>query len=277
MRGAHGLFTVAVGSGPPVLVMHGGMGLDHRHFRPWLDALGASATLIYYDHRGNGQSADPDDWETFGLDQWTADADAVRASAGARTIFVLGHSCAVLLALEYARRFPRRVAGLILCGGAPTYDYGDKIFAAAERRATPEQLAILAALFTAPEFDDETFKAHYLSILPLYFHRFPAEYGEHVSRNVRFSARAFLHGRAKLVAGSDCRPWLPTISAPALVIGCRHDFIAPPEEGAERLAGGLPRAALEVFEESGHFPFVEEPARFSQVVGAWLRSQGEGG
>jgi proline iminopeptidase len=270
MRGAHGLFTEAVGSGPPVLVMHGGMGLDHRHFRPWLDGLATTATLVYYDHRGNGKSGDPDDWEAFGLPQWTADADAVRASVGADTIVVLAHSCAVFLALEYARRFPRRVTGLILCGGTPAFDYGEKIFAGAQSRGTPAQLASVNALFTAPELTDEEYRSHYLSILPLYFHRFPPEYGEHVRRNVRFSAKAFLHGRAKLIAGFDSRSWLHTINLPTLVIGGRDDFITPLEEGAERLASGLPQADLEVFDESGHFPFVEEPARFSQTVCGWL-------
>lgn len=268
-----GLLTETAGSGPPVLVMHGGMGMDHRYFRPWLDTLGRAATLVYYDHRGNGRSDDPADWQAFGLAQWAADADAVRASVGADRIVVLGHSCAVFLALEYARRYPQRVAGLILCAGAPVIDYGETIFARATARGTAAQLASLTALFTAAELDDESFKAHYLAVLPLYFHRDCPAYREHVGRCVRFGARAFLHGRVKLFAEFDSRPWLPAIGVPALVIGGRDDIIAPVFEGAERLAAGLPQAELVVFAASGHFPFVEETERFAQVVSGWLARQ----
>jgi pimeloyl-ACP methyl ester carboxylesterase len=123
MRIVDGLFTERMGDGPPMLVMHGGLGFDHCCFRPWLDALAGNATLIYYDHRGNGRSVEPADWDSFGLAEWTADADAVRAAHGADRLVVLAHSCGVFLALEYARRFPERVAGLVLCCGAPALDY----------------------------------------------------------------------------------------------------------------------------------------------------------
>jgi proline iminopeptidase len=270
MPTVNGLHTASFGAGPPVLVMHGGMGLDHTYFRPWLDPVGSDATLAYYDHRGNGRSAEPSDWGAFGLDEWTSDAEAVRASVGAERVVVLGHSCAVFLALEYARRYPQRVAGLILCSGAPVLDYGDRIFALAAKRGTPEELARLTTLFTAPTLNDDAYKEHYLSILPLYFHRFPPEYGEQVARNVRFSAEAFLHGRDNLFATFDSRPWLHAIKAPALVIGGRDDFITPLSEGAVRLASALPDSDLEVFEHSGHFPFIEETERFNGVVQRWL-------
>ncbi len=50
-----GLLTATAGSGPPVLVMRGDMGPDHRYFRPWLDTLGSASTLAYDDQRGNGR------------------------------------------------------------------------------------------------------------------------------------------------------------------------------------------------------------------------------
>ena len=70
-----------VGEGPLCLVMHGGPGVDHTCFRPWLDSLGHALRLVYYDHRGNGRSSRPT-VETLTLPQLAADADAcVRTSA----------------------------------------------------------------------------------------------------------------------------------------------------------------------------------------------------
>lgn len=45
------LFVTTQGHGRPVLVMHGGLGVDHTYFRPWLDRLADRVTLVYYDHQ----------------------------------------------------------------------------------------------------------------------------------------------------------------------------------------------------------------------------------
>jgi proline iminopeptidase len=65
-------------------------------------------------------------------------------------------------------------------------------------------------------------------------------------------------------------PWLGNIQTPALLMTGRHDWIAPPAQGAERLARGLPDGHVVIFEDSGHFPFIEEPARFLVVLGDFL-------
>ena len=50
------LYYEVVGSGNPLLIMHGGLGFDHTYFRPWIDSLAEDSKLIFYDHRGNGRS-----------------------------------------------------------------------------------------------------------------------------------------------------------------------------------------------------------------------------
>lgn len=86
------LFFEPFGQGHPVLIMHGGLGLDHTYFRPWLDKLADVAELIYYDHRANGRSARPSVIEGIGHETWAADADALRAHLGYDRIILLGHS-----------------------------------------------------------------------------------------------------------------------------------------------------------------------------------------
>jgi pimeloyl-ACP methyl ester carboxylesterase len=72
------------------------------------------------------------------------------------------------------------------------------------------------------------------------------------------------------MADYDLRADLARIEAPALVLGGRHDFIMPPASTAEPLAAGLPHAELVVFEDSGHFPYIEQAAHFGDVVRSWL-------
>jgi proline iminopeptidase len=37
-------------------VLHGGPGLDHSYFKPWLTPLADKLQLVYVDHRGTGRS-----------------------------------------------------------------------------------------------------------------------------------------------------------------------------------------------------------------------------
>jgi pimeloyl-ACP methyl ester carboxylesterase len=69
----------------------------------------------------------------------------------------------------------------------------------------------------------------------------------------------------------DLRPRLGEISAPALICVGRHDPQTPWPDNAA-IAAALPAGRLEVFERSGHYPFVEEPDRFAAVVAGFLSS-----
>src|SRR5258708_19148624 len=53
------LFTRRVGSGPLVVVLHGGPGAHHDYLLPQYDRLARGRELFYYDQRGGGQSPGP--------------------------------------------------------------------------------------------------------------------------------------------------------------------------------------------------------------------------
>jgi proline iminopeptidase len=72
-----------------------------------------------------------------------------------------------------------------------------------------------------------------------------------------------------VLAGWSAVDRLGSIRRPVLVIGGRHDiFTSLPQ--SVRIASRIPGAQLEVFEASGHMPFIDEPDRFTAVVGSWL-------
>src|SRR6266516_1007417 len=49
------MFVEEVGSGFPLILLHGGPGLDHTMFRPWLDPLSDEFRLLYIYQRGQGR------------------------------------------------------------------------------------------------------------------------------------------------------------------------------------------------------------------------------
>jgi proline iminopeptidase len=72
------------------------------------------------------------------------------------------------------------------------------------------------------------------------------------------------------MSASSTRGRLASLRVPTLIIAGVDDFMTPLELCGSVLAREIANAKLVVFEESGHFPFLEEPARFDQVMREWL-------
>ncbi|MDR1335170.1 MAG: alpha/beta hydrolase [Holosporaceae bacterium] len=52
------LFYEKFGSGEPIIIIHGGPGLDHSYLLPQMLELAKDHELIFYDQRGSGKSFD---------------------------------------------------------------------------------------------------------------------------------------------------------------------------------------------------------------------------
>jgi proline iminopeptidase len=258
------LYHREVGAGVPCLVMHGGLGVDHTTLRAGLDPLADVLRLVYYDHRGNGRSARPP-VETIGFATLADDADALRGALGHERGVVVGHSFGGCVALTYALRHPERVRGLVLVGTWPRFDHLPALAAELERRRVGED--VVAALVAVPD-DPAAMAARERALAPIAFHRAPAANHERVFREVVWAPGAAARSR-ELMPTFDVVARLGEIAAPTLVLTGRYDVYGSPSQ-AERIAAGIPEAELVVFEESAHYPFVEEPDAFERVVRRWL-------
>lgn len=259
------------GRGVPILVIHGGPGLDHSYFRPWLDGLGNEAELIYVDLRGNGRSGGRNAINDITIESWAADIDKVREALGFESTVVLGHSFGAFVALEYARTFPQRVVGLALCSATPALDYPAQVMANAQARANPQQMQALMHCLSQPVKDDPTLRKLWMQTLPIYFHRYEPAIGAGMDDTTSYCAAAYNRGTFDLLPNFNAVPWLGEITAKTLLLTGRHDWLTPIELGAERLKRGIRGATLQVFEQSGHFPFIEETVGFCQTLREWLR------
>src|SRR5689334_18273353 len=87
------LFYLPVGSprNPPLILLHGGPGLDHTELHPWLDALADDFYLIYVYQRGQGRSERVDP-ATLSLSRFAADVSALARALGFTRYALLGHS-----------------------------------------------------------------------------------------------------------------------------------------------------------------------------------------
>jgi len=267
------IFYEVMGTGDPILVVHGGPGLDHRYLRPGLDVLGARHALVYYDQRGTGRSEVEVGPETITVEAFVADLEAVRRALGHARVHVLAHSFGSQIALAYARAHPTRVRSLVLLNPV---DPGVRFGAETQRRRaearTPADAATLAELTTSERYesrDPATLEAVFrVAFRPAM--RDPDRVAElDLSQSDRTAANGQDVARWLGSALSGANGWarLGEVGVPTLVVHGRYDL--PPVAMAEGLARAIPHATLEIL-ETGHFPYVEDPEGMAAVVTRFL-------
>lgn len=259
------LFVESMGAGPAILMMHGGLGLSHDYFRPYFERLAENHTVVFYDHFGNGRSDRPDDYAEMTFDRLASDAAELMTALGHQKFTLIGHSYGGFIAQYFATKYSERLTGLVLVDTVPAFDYHPTV------SGTDEQMQAFGRLFSEPMADDQDWKATWNSVVEMYFHDWDAKVGADLDARTVYEHRAWNSGGA-LLGEFNVLQDLPNIATRSLVIAGRHDGITVPEHGAERIASLLPSADLHIFENSGHYPFIEEETLFFETLEAWLRA-----
>jgi len=252
-----------IGSGPPVLIMHGGLGLSHDYLRPYFDSLAATNTVVYYDHFGNGRSDKPDDYADMTFDRLASDAAVLMTSLGHQRFTLIGHSYGGFIAQHFALTYIDRLEGLVLVDTVPTFDYAPAV------SGTDTQMAAFGKLFGAPMADDAEWRATWGLVVQMYFHEWDQGIGADLDARTQYEHRAW-NASGALLGSYNMLDALPKITVPTLVVSGRQDGITPPGPGGERIASLIPDAQLAIFEQSGHYPFIEEQDAFFAVLKDWL-------
>lgn len=123
------LFAVESGAGRPIVFLHGGLA-DHRAALLRLERLAATHRLVTPDLRGSGRSIHRGE---LGWDMLADDVAALLAHLGLERAVVGGISMGSGVALRFALRHPRRLAGLVLF--SPVYPGEDRALAEASTAA----------------------------------------------------------------------------------------------------------------------------------------------
>ena len=252
------------GTGPPCLVLHGGLGVDHALYQGTLTPLGERLRLVYLDHRGNGRSGRPPDG-TITMEQLADDAAALARHLGLEHVVVLGHSYGGFVAQELALRQPELVSALLLIDTTPGQLGATE--SPDDDQGPPPPPELVEAMSIIPSSDDEL-AAGMRDMFRFYLHRLdPAEI-EPVLAATIFDVGAMIRG-FEVLAGWSAVDRLPSITAPTLVLAGRHDPVTSWPQSV-RIASRIPGAELVVLEDSGHMPWLDEPDRFFEVVVDWL-------
>jgi proline iminopeptidase len=268
------LFVKVIGQGYPLLLMHGGPGLDHTTLLP-LERCADQFTLIFYDHRCNGRSEGADvtsmTWENL-----TADADALRQALGFDKWAVLGHSFGGNVALEYALRYPQSLSHLLLMdtGGDQWWVEQNAPDILAKRGYSANAVQAARRFYTGQLTPGE--------FLPTIM-KFMSAYNYHnslltLAHDLVFRPRAkmrpeaLIFGYCQLLKRWTVMDRLSEIQVSTLVLAGRHDFLFPPEHQAI-LADRLPNAKLVFVERAGHNPQMERLTEVIEVVKSFMKEK----
>jgi proline iminopeptidase len=115
LRDGAQLWTTARGTGPLVVLLHGGPGL-WDYLAPLAALLDDTFTVVRFDQRGCGRSTGDDG--PFTIAQAVDDLDQLRMALGFPRWAVAGHSWGAELALRYAAACPDHVTSVAYIAGA---------------------------------------------------------------------------------------------------------------------------------------------------------------
>lgn len=245
-----------IGAGPVAIFLHG-IGGNRTNWREQLRAFAGDFHAIAWDARGYGDS---DNYEgALDFADFARDLRRVLDHFDARRAHVIGLSMGGVIALDFAERFPDRVATLTLCDSMPGFGHLSEAQRSEFIRLRQEPL------LAGKEPSDMA----------------PAVARTLIGKNPRagvferlVASMSALHKESylKTIAGSVnyARKFeLEKIAVPTHVVVGGEDTLTPPaisQAMARRIAG----ARLTIIEGAGHLSNIEQPEAFNRAVPDFL-------
>ena len=250
------------GAGPATLVFAHGFGCDQNMWRFMAPRFADRYRIVTFDLVGSGQSdlAAYDRQKYASLDGYANDALEIIAEFAEGPVVFVGHSVSAMIGLLAGVAAPGRIAGHVMVGPSPCYvNEGD-----------------YTGGFTLEDIESllETLEGNYLGWAS---NMAPAimgapgrpELGEELTNSFCRTDPAIAAQFARVTFLSDHRAALPSLQAPALIVQCTEDIIAPVCVG-EYLHRALPRSMLRLVDNVGHCPHLSVPSEVADAMNEFL-------
>lgn len=252
------------GTGPTVLLLHGGPGLGFDYLRDLADELAQENDVAWYQQRGQGPSA-ADGPYSVAAD--VGDARRVLDALGWERAYVVGHSWGGHLALHVAEAMPERLLGVLAVdplgsvGDGRWPEFDEEIF-----RRTPEALRERARELDELAMGGQTNDELALEGMRLVW---PAYFADPEAAPPMPDLRIASTRSAEMVPSIMAE--LPALEAglPGIrvQVGFVHGSRSPmPLAASTDAADRIPGAWVEVVDGAGHFVWVEAPGAVREAL-----------
>ncbi len=268
---------VAQGRGPATLLVHpGGPGLTYHYLRGLLKLANANLRVVLFNPRGVGHSWAPKNRSEYTIPNLAEDVEAIRRALKIRELHLLGYSAGGFVALEYARRYERRLTSLLLCataGSAEEVRASNRMMISA---ASPRQRTRLRELTRARAFESPEYTKLAAEITRPFSTRFlatdPLDWKATRSSPTVYRAMMARTGDEFVVDGTmaswDGRPYYSKIETPSVVVVGKYDFFLEPSLD---MAQRIEPAHLRVLPHSSHMEVLEQPREFLGTLREFLQ------
>ncbi|WP_245286547.1 alpha/beta hydrolase [Bradyrhizobium sp. ARR65] len=262
-RSSDGTMLVGEAQGEPqapeILFIHGLRQSRLSWDKQFADTALAGFRMVRFDLRGHGDSDKPTSTDAYSdADRWADDIAAVIASAKLRRPVLVGWSLGGYVAGAYlGKHGGSQIAGINLVD--------------AVTKLSPDLLTPLAGTFTRTTTSHDLAEraAATADFLAACFHQPPT--GNELQRMLvinGMTARVVNEGFVK-TATSDLEPVFRDYAGPILLTHGVHDRLVRLAM-SERIKALHQGSRLSVYDDSGHSPFYEEPARFGRELAAFV-------
>lgn len=265
-----------VGAGPPLVCLPGGPGRAAAYLED-LGGLAQERTLLRLDLRATGRSEVPADPGSLRFDRMALDVEALRQHLGLPSLDLLAHSAGTIVAQAWASANPSAVGTLVLVTPSDKLQGGaraDTAVIRASRSAEPwfaDADDAQQALADAPPSQAQQLVR---ATRPFWYGRWDERTQAHAGTAERQSSKRAELGFAAGLEDVDIAgllAGLSAVTAPVLVVGGERDALTG-LEAVHLVAGCFEGARTSVVPGAGHFPWVDEPEAFRDVVSGFLRT-----
>lgn len=258
------------GPGPAVLLTHG-IGESLEFWHPQIDALGKTMRLVAWDMPGHGESDIPAavmDLQTVARSAWL-----LLDRLGIDAAHLVGNSLGAAVSLRMADQNAARAQSLLLANAATL---GPDVFGAFKVMSLP----LLGELMNKPSAKGVEMQ---IKAIVLRAHAITPRVRSAIERNIhRPGGAAYFLATLRLMTGlrgqreevwQASHRLLRGVKVPTLVLHGRQDVVLPVthSERAHALVAG---SELQVWEDCGHTPQLEQPAAFNAALAALVQRAG---
>jgi proline iminopeptidase len=243
------------------------------------DRLRARLRLAFLGSRMSTPEERVGDVTRVTMDTLVADIEAMRQALDLGTVCVIGHSISGVLALEYARRYPENVTGVVMHATPPFYNdrLGASVTAYWDTAASAERKALRRRDREAMPEDSlrklppgEALKLRYITSAPVYFHD-PAYDPAWILEGVTWNVPAWDQMFGSIMPPFDMADGPPATVPVFLALG-RVDFAVPHHVWDDTERAKISDLTLHLFDRSGHYPMLEEHELFDDALLEWMDS-----
>lgn len=269
------LYYEIVGKGQPVVLLSGGPGFSPEYLRPIAEKLRDKHAFVLFHQRGTGKSVlDKYDAAALSIPNLVGDLEALRKELKVEKLTIAGHSFGGILTMMYAREHPQRIHAIaFIDAGGPTLKSVMKFNANLESRFTEEDRAKIQ------QWSGEKAKEnHRRAVLEITKAKTAAYFADRAKARPLIEAmneESFHDGVFRAIVPQmmtlDLRAGLEKVKAPVLVLHGKQD----PLETAQEVHETFPGSKLEIIDNAGHFPWLEQPERFYAALGGFLAAAGD--